>query len=192
MKAKVIVAFLFSIVAASQPAFTAVPRKVHDDEPPHVAMVRVSADNAHVLAHIAEISPVIPRGPRDVLRDYELEMASIAERLSIDLGAISNAVATGQITREQGEYASGVIPGCNDAFSTLQRFAHNPGRRYRPNAVCAGACPVPQCRDGGRNAIFLSAAKSVIDRIPGIEPDPSQINPETDGPGATENRTLDA
>jgi hypothetical protein len=107
MKAKVIVAFLFSIVAASQPAFTAVPRKVHDDEPPHVAMVRVSADNAHVLAHIAEISPVIPRGPRDVLRDYELEMASIAERLSIDLGAISNAVATGQITREQGEYASG-------------------------------------------------------------------------------------
>src|ERR1700733_8242309 len=106
MKAKVIVAFLFSIVVASQPAFTAVPRKVHDDEPPHVAMV-VSADNAHVLAGINESTSVIPRGPSDLLRDYELEMASIAERLSIDLGAISNTVVTRQITREQGEYASG-------------------------------------------------------------------------------------
>jgi hypothetical protein len=107
MKAKVIIAFLFSIVAASQPAFTAVLRKVQDDGPPHIAMVGVSANNAHVLADIGEIPPVIPRGPRDVLRDYELEMASIAERLSIDLGAISSAVVTGQITREQGEYASG-------------------------------------------------------------------------------------
>ena len=107
MKAKVIVVFLLSMVTASQPAITAVRGKVPGDEPPHVAMVGVSADNAHVLPDIVEIPPVIPRGPRDVLRDYELEMASIAERLSIDLGAISNAVATRQITREQGEYVTG-------------------------------------------------------------------------------------
>jgi Spy/CpxP family protein refolding chaperone len=34
-------------------------------------------------------------------------MTSIAERLSLNLVAISNAVGTGQITREQGEYVSG-------------------------------------------------------------------------------------
>jgi hypothetical protein len=44
MKARVIVAFLLSIVTASQPAFTAVRRKLPNDEPPHVAIVGVSAD----------------------------------------------------------------------------------------------------------------------------------------------------
>jgi hypothetical protein len=107
MKSKIIVAFMLNIVTVSQPAFSAVPRKLPDDEPPHVAIVVASPENAHVQAHLVAISPVIPRGPHDVLRDYELEMASIAERLSIDLGAISNAVGAGQITREQGEYVSG-------------------------------------------------------------------------------------
>jgi Spy/CpxP family protein refolding chaperone len=46
MKAKVIVAFLLSIVAA----FTAVPHKLPNGEPPHVPMVGVSSDNAQVLA----------------------------------------------------------------------------------------------------------------------------------------------
>jgi Spy/CpxP family protein refolding chaperone len=107
MKANVIVVFLLSIVTASQLAFATVRRKLSDDAPPHVAMVGVAANNAHVLADIVEIPPVIFRGPRDVLRDYELEMASIAERLSMDLRVISNAVGTGEITREQREYASG-------------------------------------------------------------------------------------
>ena len=52
VKAKVIVAFLLSIATASQPAFTAVRRKLPNDDPPHVAMVGVSADNAHVLADL--------------------------------------------------------------------------------------------------------------------------------------------
>jgi Spy/CpxP family protein refolding chaperone len=44
-----------------------------------------------------------------LLRDYELEMASIAGRLSMVLEAISNAVGRGRITREQGEYVSGEL-----------------------------------------------------------------------------------
>jgi hypothetical protein len=95
------------IVTASQPAFTAVKRELSDDEPPHVSMAGASAENAHVLPDLVAAPPVIPLGPRDLLRDYELAMASIAERLSMDLAVISNAVGTGQITREQGEFASG-------------------------------------------------------------------------------------
>jgi Spy/CpxP family protein refolding chaperone len=49
MKAKVIAVLLLSIVTASQPAFTAVRSKLPNDEPPHVAKVGASADNAHVL-----------------------------------------------------------------------------------------------------------------------------------------------
>ena len=94
-------------VTASQPAFTAVRSKLPDDEPPYVALVGTSADNARLLADLVAIPPVSPRGPRDLLRDYELEMASIAERLSMDLRVISNAVGTGQITKEQGEYVIG-------------------------------------------------------------------------------------
>jgi Spy/CpxP family protein refolding chaperone len=50
MKVKVIVAFLLSIVTASEPAFTAVRRKLSNDELPHAAMVGVTTDNAHALA----------------------------------------------------------------------------------------------------------------------------------------------
>ena len=108
MKSNVIVVFLLCIVTAPQPAFTAVRGRTSDIEPPHVAMARASAHNADSLGDLV-ITPVVPRGPRDVLRDYELEMASIAGRLSTNLGTISSAVGTGQITREQGEYVSGEL-----------------------------------------------------------------------------------
>jgi hypothetical protein len=50
MNAKVVVAFLLSVLTASEPAFTVVRRKLSNDEPPHAAIVGVSTDNAHVLA----------------------------------------------------------------------------------------------------------------------------------------------
>jgi hypothetical protein len=103
---KVMVAFLFCTVTASQPAIATERRALIDDKPPQLAIARASTDNAHVLADLLAITPVIPR---DLLRDYELEMAAIARRLSMDLEAISNAVGTGRITREQGEYVSGEL-----------------------------------------------------------------------------------
>ena len=56
MKAKVIVAFLLSVVTASEPAFTAVPRQLPNDEPPRLAMVIVSTDNANAPADPAPSS----------------------------------------------------------------------------------------------------------------------------------------
>src|SRR5260370_30580709 len=109
MKLTVSVALLLCMATASQSAFTAVQPSPTGDESPHVTMARASADNPQALAHLVEFTPVIPRGPNDVLRDYELEMAAIAEQLSMDLGAISNAVGTRQMTREQGEYVSGQL-----------------------------------------------------------------------------------
>jgi hypothetical protein len=107
MKTKVIVALMVCIVTSSQSAFTAVPSKPADEPPSPGAMTRASADDAHVLEEILAITPTVPLGPGDLLRGYESEMASLAERLSTELGAITNAVGTGQISREQGEYVSG-------------------------------------------------------------------------------------
>jgi len=103
MKTKAIAALLLCIVTASQPAFTATRSKCTEDGPPRET---VSADNGHVLADLLAITPPVPLGPRDLLRGYESEMGSIAERLSTELGVITNAVGTGQISREQGEYVS--------------------------------------------------------------------------------------
>ena len=162
------------IVTASQPAFAAVKRKLPDDEPPHVSMAGASAENAHVLPDLVAPTPVIPLGPRDLLRDYELAIASIAERLSMDLAVISNAVGREQIPREQGEFAGG--ERYQVAIMQFQLFGalHTIFRgRYRPNAGCANrAYPVRQWQNGiGRNALFLLANKSVIGRVFGIEPD---------------------
>jgi hypothetical protein len=108
MKTKVLIAFLICTATASQAAFTAAQHQPTNDEPPHLEMARPAADNDHVLADLlAQVTPAVPQGPRDLLQAYESAMASIAGRLSTDLGTISNAVQTGQITREQGEYISG-------------------------------------------------------------------------------------
>jgi len=104
MKTKAIAALLLCIVTASQPAFTAMRSTRTEDGPPRET---VSANNSHVLADLVAITPTAPLGPRDLLRGYESEMGSIAERLSAELGVIANAVGTGQMSREQGEYVSG-------------------------------------------------------------------------------------
>jgi hypothetical protein len=104
MKTKAIAALLLCIVTAPQPAFTAMRSTRTEDEAPRET---VSGDNGHVLADLVAITPTIPLGPRDLLRGYESEMASIAERLSTEFGVITNAVGTGQISREQAEYVCG-------------------------------------------------------------------------------------
>jgi hypothetical protein len=121
MKTKVIVALVVCIVTSSQPAFTAVRSKPADDSPPPGAMARVSADDAHVLEDLLAITPMVPLGPVDLLRSYESEMASIAERLSTELAVITNGVGTGQISREQGEYVSG--ERYRDAMMQFQLFS---------------------------------------------------------------------
>jgi len=48
-----------------------------------------------------------PRGPHDVLQDYEQEMAAITQQFSARLAGIVQAVSNGQLTRERGEEIAG-------------------------------------------------------------------------------------
>jgi hypothetical protein len=134
------------IVTGSQPAFTALQVEPAD-EPPHVAKAGASANEPQILADLVSAPSVIPSGPRDLPRDYELEMASIAQRLSTDMEAISKSVGTGQITREQGEYVNG--ERCQVAMMQFQLFgalhiileediARAPAVRTKPNPSAGG------------------------------------------------------
>jgi len=55
----------------------------------------------------ASIAPTAaPRGPKELLQDYEAEMAAIAQKFSATLAAITETVQRGQLTSEQGQKIS--------------------------------------------------------------------------------------
>src|ERR1700704_3147751 len=57
-----------------------------------------------MIGRLIAIQPTIPLGPVDVLKAYEDGMTLIAQRLSAELIAISQANMAHQIAREEAEY----------------------------------------------------------------------------------------
>ena len=58
------------------------------------------------LADVVEAPEALPRGPKDLLEDYEAEMDAITHRFSAALQGIANAVQRGELTGEQGQKIS--------------------------------------------------------------------------------------
>jgi len=56
------------------------------------------------LTDVLNVKPQLPRGPNDILEDYEAEMEKITSRMSNELGEIRQAIANDQLSREQGDY----------------------------------------------------------------------------------------
>jgi LTXXQ motif family protein len=92
LKSKVIVVFLLYIVTASQTA---------------------SADNADVPTDVPAITPVTPRAPRDLLRDCELEIASI-------VGLRADIVRSSALRTDPGPSLVGETILVEIPFSSLQ------------------------------------------------------------------------
>jgi Spy/CpxP family protein refolding chaperone len=80
--------------------------KEPDIAPPPVRFVTAAADLPQTLKNVISTDPVLPRGPNDLLRDYEAEMEAISRRFATELGAISQAVQYGRVRREQAEETS--------------------------------------------------------------------------------------
>jgi Spy/CpxP family protein refolding chaperone len=80
--------------------------KEPDIAPPSVRFVTATADLPDTLKNVISTDPVLPRRPNDLLRDYETEMEAISRRFANELGAISQAVQYGRISREQAEETS--------------------------------------------------------------------------------------
>ncbi len=78
-----------------------------DTPPPQIKVAPTSAGLPSALTTILTANPATPRGPNDLLRDYEAQMEAVSRRFSNELGAISQAVQNGQLSREQAEETTG-------------------------------------------------------------------------------------
>jgi hypothetical protein len=85
-------------------AFSAVVGRTDADIPAPDVHYFVPPKDSEVLTEVLRVEPQVPRGPNDILQDYEAEMANITSQMSHELGAICEAIANGQVSREQGEY----------------------------------------------------------------------------------------
>ena len=94
---------MLSLISGPQ-AFTAVASRTDADIPSPDVQYFVSAQDNVVLTEVLRVEPQLPRGPNDILEDYEAEMAKITSRMSHELGEICEAMAKGEIPSEQGAY----------------------------------------------------------------------------------------
>ena len=88
-----------------------IPVIAQDDVgPPSVSIDSVIAtmpSDTSAITAIVATDPQMPLGPRDVLRNYEQEMAAVSDTTCVELAQIAQAAREGQISREQAEYFSG-------------------------------------------------------------------------------------
>lgn len=106
MKSTLAITVMCSVLTAASIEVAALNRPAQNDHAPVVQVQVTSPSSSQLLTDVLATPAAIPRGPRDMLADYEVEMNNISHRLSAELGAISQAVSNGQATREQGEYLS--------------------------------------------------------------------------------------
>ena len=59
------------------------------------------------LEEVLNTPSAVPRGPRDLIAEYESGMTDIGNRMSSDLANISQAVQNKELSREQAEYIIG-------------------------------------------------------------------------------------
>jgi Spy/CpxP family protein refolding chaperone len=85
-------------------AFSAVVGEADADSPAPQVQYSVAPANDAVLTEVLRVEPQLPRGPNDILEDYEAEMAKITSQMSHELGEICEAMVKGQLSTEQGEY----------------------------------------------------------------------------------------
>lgn len=106
MKARLLV--LVSLLFAAVPlAFT---QKASTNEPTveprqsQKAASQAGTQVDEVLAGVLTFEPAMPRGPVEILRDYENEMTLISQTFSAEMAVITQGVRQGQITRDQADY----------------------------------------------------------------------------------------
>jgi hypothetical protein len=78
------------------------PQRASDAPPMEKLTAGVAGDHA-ALSNILAVTPQMPRGPLDVLNQYEQEMTSISDGFSQELAQIIEAVRLGQISASESE-----------------------------------------------------------------------------------------
>jgi Spy/CpxP family protein refolding chaperone len=103
---------LIPIIVMSVPASSEVQRtepqiqRTDEIQPPVIDTEAVIAQESDALTGALAVPSAVPRGPQDVLRDYEAGMSSLSQQFSAKLGVLVQAVEKGELSRDQGENIS--------------------------------------------------------------------------------------
>ena len=68
------------------------------------AVSQTGTQDNDAVADVLAVAPRMPRGPVEILREYENDMTVISQTFSAEMAVISQAVQQGQVTREQADY----------------------------------------------------------------------------------------
>jgi len=82
---------------------TSIANRVEPPAPQQV-LLKTNSQEDKTIADILAVTPDLPRGPQESLQEYRDQLTLISQALSAELAVISQAVRSGQIKREDGEY----------------------------------------------------------------------------------------
>jgi len=96
---------LIAFIGLSAPAYSAAPR--NEDLQPTISSKPGAVSETDMLKDALAVPYALPRGPQELLNDYEEGMAYISQQFSAALGALVQAVQKGELSRQQAEIMSG-------------------------------------------------------------------------------------
>src|SRR5205814_2930583 len=94
---------VFSLISIS--ALTLSARTTSGDDNLETAAIAAPASGmeSREVSNVLGVPSGVPRGPSELLHDYEAEMSAITQRFGDEVAAIANAVHSGQLTSDQGQ-----------------------------------------------------------------------------------------
>jgi len=105
MRARQVIFLIVTVASAWQIAAAQSKKSSPSDPPPLEKILAGGKIEAEPdLSKLVALKPIIPLGPRDVLKSYEIAMALLSDKTSNDFAVIVQAQQSDQITREQAEY----------------------------------------------------------------------------------------
>ena len=105
MKAKFVV-IMFLLISVVPITLLARTNPGTDDLPPIQIEAPASEANNTTITNVLSTPSALPRGPMEVLEDYQAEMVGITQGFSARVAAIAQAVQNGQLSSEQGQKLS--------------------------------------------------------------------------------------
>lgn len=104
MKAKSIV--VMAVLTAMMPITLSAQIKSIDGSANAPIVIPDSAQDDTALKDAQSAPDAVPRGPKELLQEYEAEMETITQRFAAALESITEAVGRGDLTSEQGQKIS--------------------------------------------------------------------------------------
>ena len=106
MRARRVIVLIITVASAWQIAAARSKKNTPQADPPPLERILAAQkiETGPDLSQLLASKPIMPLGPRDVLKSYEIAMALLSDKMSGDFAVIVQAQQTNQITREQAEY----------------------------------------------------------------------------------------